>query len=66
MISSHKDLARKPAELEKKYDGQFHIVFEAIQQLIEVEEMPKEIFRFITGTLGNERRSGESENVNKE
>jgi hypothetical protein len=25
-------------ELEKKYDGQFQIVFEAIRQLIEVEE----------------------------
>ena len=30
MIASHKDLARKLYELEKKYDGQFQIVFEAI------------------------------------
>ena len=41
MMSSHKDLSRKLAELEKKYDGQFQIVFEAIKQLIEVEEKPK-------------------------
>ena len=41
MISSHKDLARKPAELEKNYDGQFQIVFEAIRQLMAIEETPK-------------------------
>jgi hypothetical protein len=47
MISSHKDLARKLNELEKKYDGQFQIVFEAIRQLIEVEESPKRKIGFI-------------------
>ncbi len=41
MMASHKDLARKLEELEKKYEGQFQIVFEAIRQLIEVEEKPK-------------------------
>ena len=41
MIASHKDLTKKLNELEKKYDGQFQIVFEAIRQLIEVEESPK-------------------------
>jgi hypothetical protein len=34
MLSSHKDLARKLAELETKYDEQFQIVFEAIRQLM--------------------------------
>ena len=48
MISSHKDLARKLAELEKKYDGQFQIVFEAIRQLIERPEKPKRKIGFIT------------------
>ena len=38
MISSHKDLVKKLAELEKKYDSQFQIVFEAIKQLIEQPE----------------------------
>jgi hypothetical protein len=53
MISSHKDLARKLAELEKKYDGQFQIVFEAIRQLIEQPEKPKRKIGFIA----KERRS---------
>jgi hypothetical protein len=44
---SHKDLTRKLAELEKKYDGQFQIVFEAIQQLIAVEEKPKRKIGFL-------------------
>jgi hypothetical protein len=47
MMSSHKDLAGKLSELEKKYDGQFQIVFEAIRQLIEVEEKPKRKIGFI-------------------
>jgi len=47
MISSHKALARKLSELEKKYDGQFQIVFEAIRQLIEVEEKPKRKIGFL-------------------
>jgi hypothetical protein len=47
MMSSHKDLARKLSALEKKYDGQFQIVFEAIKQLIEVEEKPKKKIGFI-------------------
>jgi hypothetical protein len=47
MMSTRKDLARKLAELENKYDGQFQIVFEAIRQLIEVEEKPKKKIGFI-------------------
>ena len=35
MIASHKDLARRLAELEKKYDAQFKVVFDAIRQLME-------------------------------
>ncbi len=31
---SHKDLKRKIVAMEKKYDEQFQIVFEAIKQLI--------------------------------
>jgi hypothetical protein len=34
MIASHKDLARKLASLEKKYDAQFRVVFDAIRQLM--------------------------------
>ena len=47
MISTHKDLARKLNDLEKKYDGQFQIVFEAIRQIIQVEEKPKKRIGFI-------------------
>ncbi|MHB8858316.1 MAG: ORF6N domain-containing protein [Thermoleophilia bacterium] len=34
MLSSHADLARKLAALEKKYDTQFKAVFEAIRELM--------------------------------
>ena len=33
-LASHQELARKLAKLEKKYDSQFHAVFEAIRQLM--------------------------------
>jgi hypothetical protein len=48
MMASHKNLARKLAELEKKYDGQFNVVFEAIRQLIEVEDKPKRKIRYVS------------------
>jgi hypothetical protein len=45
MLATHKDLARKLEEMEKKYDQQFKVVFEAIRQLIaapdSVQEKPK-------------------------
>ncbi|MEK6743308.1 MAG: ORF6N domain-containing protein [Nitrospirota bacterium] len=47
LMTTHKDLARKLSDLEKKYDGQFQIVFEAIRQIIEVEEKPKRKIGFI-------------------
>jgi len=47
MMSTHKDLAKRLADLEKKYDGQFKIVFEAIRQLIEHPEQPKRKIGFI-------------------
>ena len=34
ILSSHKELARKLDELEKKYDEKFRVVFEAIRQLM--------------------------------
>lgn len=41
ILSTHKDLARKMEELEKKYDAQFRVVFDAIRQLMTEEEKPK-------------------------
>jgi len=35
ILSTHKDLARKLEELEKKYDGHFKVVFDAIRKLME-------------------------------
>jgi phage regulator Rha-like protein len=41
MIASHENLARKLDELEKKCDGRFQTAFEAIRQLMAIEEKPK-------------------------
>jgi len=41
MMATHDDLKRKFEEMEKRYDEQFRIVFEAITQLLEVNEKPK-------------------------
>jgi hypothetical protein len=40
ILATHKDLARKLEELEKKYDDQFQIVFEAIRYLMEPPPEP--------------------------
>ena len=41
MIDSNKELKKKIEDVEKKYDKQFQIVFEAIKRLIEPEIKPK-------------------------
>ncbi|MBI1808184.1 MAG: ORF6N domain-containing protein [Ignavibacteria bacterium] len=41
LLGAHKDLAIKLEELEKKYDAQFRVVFEAIRQLMEQPQKPK-------------------------
>lgn len=40
MLLENADLARKLAALEKRYDGQFRVVFEAIRELMEPVEEP--------------------------
>ena len=40
ILASHADLARKLDELEKKYDGQFRVVFEALRQLMTPHDDP--------------------------
>ena len=47
MYIRHEDLKRKIAAMEKKYDEQFRIVFEAITQLIEEDEKPKKKIGYI-------------------
>jgi hypothetical protein len=46
MIASHKDLARKLDTLEKKYDDNFKVVFEAIRALMTPAEKSKKKIGF--------------------
>ena len=46
MLSTHKDLARKLADMEKKYDSQFKVVFDAIRQLMKPDEPKKKPIGF--------------------
>jgi len=41
MISSNKELARRLDELEKKYDAQFKVVFDAIRELMAPPVVPR-------------------------
>ena len=52
MMASHADLARKLELLEKKYNAQFRVVFDAIRQLM-VEPEPRH------HTIGFQAKSGE-------
>ena len=42
ILNEHRDLAKKLEELEKKYDAQFKIVFDAIRQLMEPQSPPNQ------------------------
>ncbi|HAH05232.1 MAG TPA: hypothetical protein DCM05_01705 [Elusimicrobia bacterium] len=41
MLSTHKDLTRRLDALEKRYDAQFRVVFDAIRELMEPPDEPK-------------------------
>ena len=49
MLAANADLARKLAELEKKYDSQFKMVFDAIRELMEPPVMPRRQIGFSRG-----------------
>jgi hypothetical protein len=50
LLSSHADLARKLAALEKKYDAQFKVVFDAIRELtVPPEPSKKGRIGFVSG-----------------
>jgi hypothetical protein len=53
MLASHAVLARKLDDLEKKYDEQFAVVFEAIRQLM---ELPQEEQKRKIGFLAKENQ----------
>ena len=40
ILATHKELARKLEEMEKKYDSQFRVVFDAIRKLMEPPPLP--------------------------
>ncbi len=40
MLATNRELARKVKEMEQRYDAQFRVVFEAIEQLMEDPEPP--------------------------
>ena len=46
ILSSHADLARKLEKLEKKYDAQFRVVFDAIRQLMTPLDRPRKHIGF--------------------
>ena len=46
MLSTHEDLKKKIEAMEKRYDQQFQIVFEAIKQLLETEAKPRKKIGF--------------------
>ena len=46
VMSTHKDLARKIDDMEKKYDAQFKVVFEAIRRLLTPPEKSKKQIGF--------------------
>ena len=52
MLSTHADLARKLDNLEKKYDAQFRVVFDAIRQLMKPPEPKRRRIGFKTGGKG--------------
>jgi len=56
MFIGHKDLKRKIAAMEKKYDEQFQIVFEAIKQLIVEDEKPKKKIGYVKEKQANYRK----------
>ncbi len=41
MLASNRELREKIEQLEKKYDGQFKVIFKLIKQLLETEVKPK-------------------------
>ena len=46
LLSTHADLARKLEDLEKKYDAQFRVVFDAIRQLMTPPDPPRKQIGF--------------------
>lgn len=52
MLASHRDLARRLDEMEKKYDVQFKVVFDAIRELMKPPEKARPKIGFRTPHVG--------------
>jgi len=46
MLSTHEELKKKIEAMEKTYDENFKVVFEAIRQLLEIEDKPRKKIGF--------------------
>jgi hypothetical protein len=46
MMSTHEGLKRKIEDMEKRYDAQFKVVFDALKELLIEEERPKKRIGF--------------------
>jgi hypothetical protein len=46
LLGSHEELARQLADLEKKYDANFKIVFDAIRELMAAPSSPRRAIGF--------------------
>lgn len=55
MLASHVELARKLDAMEKKYDAQFKVVFDAIRQLMTPPEPKRRPIGFRAGDPENEK-----------
>src|SRR3990172_3979647 len=58
MIATHKDLAKKLEKLEKKYDAQFRVVFDAIRELMIPPEENKRKIGFMAKETQGLYKSG--------
>jgi len=61
MLSTHEDLGREVEAMERKYDRQFKVVFDAIKQLLDIESKPKRKIGFEV----KEPKAGYGEKGNK-
>ena len=51
LLEGNKELSKKISELEKKYDSQFKLVFDAIKTLIHQKQQPRERIGFLKDKL---------------
>jgi len=62
MLATHDELKNKIEEMEKRYDENFQIVFEAIKQLLDEGEKPQSQIGYIKEKTKNYRRQRGSRN----